>query len=155
MAIVNIERCPYPTPITGKVAESKEKSLVNGSFVAVGKNASNNDRDVYEIKKLSDKARVGVVAEPFHPYIASDKEDDMVFKENDLVRVYLPQKGDQFAVSKKDCIQGAVAIGDALKLNNDSYKLTKDATSTAPVAFVADIYTLSGTTQESVVVEFI
>jgi len=155
MAILNLDRIPHETPLSGVIKESKEKAVVNGCFVSIEPGTTVGDQELYDLKKLSDKCRIGIVAGVFHPYNSNEKEDDLVYAEGDVVRVYEPQRGNSFSVSKADCIQGAVSVGDKLKVNAASYKLTKDATGEAPVARVTRVYTIPGTTQESVRVEFL
>lgn len=155
MAILNLDKIPHETPLSGVIKESKEKAVVNGCFVSIEPGTTAGDRELYDLKKLSEKCRVGIVAGVFHPYNTNEKEEDLVYAEGDEVRIYEPQRGDSFSVSKADCIHGVIGKGDKLKPNAGSYKLTKDTTGDAAVAVVTDIYTIPGTTQESVRVDFL
>lgn len=155
MAILNIDRVPHETPLSGVIKEAGEKAVVNGMFVSINVGTNTGDQELYDLKKLTDKCRVGVVAGLFHPYTKNEKEDELVYKENDIIRVYEPQRGDAFTVSKADCIKGSVKVGDELKINPDSYQLTKAGIDGVPVARVTRVYTLPTTTQESVRVEFL
>lgn len=155
MALVNLDRVPYPEPATGVLNVTSAKKIVNGNFVAVNGMVANTDskgNERYNIEKLAEGCVLGIVAEPFHPYTAKEEENDMEFKKDDIVRFYFAKRHEAYTVSKADCIDGSVAVGDKLKVLANDFKLTKDTTG-AGIAVVRRIYNFNG--QESVLVEIL
>lgn len=150
MALVIVNRCPYPRPVSVKLGEKAE--VENGYLVGIGEPKFVGDQELYEGKFPDGKLQVGIIADPFHPYDKRDKEIDVVHKQGDVVRVYPQSKGDCFTIPKA-AFSGAIAVNDLVKAKTGNYQLTKDAEGTSAFAKVTRIYTVNG--QESVRIEFI
>lgn len=150
MALANVDRCPYPRPISVKLTEKDE--LQNGMLIAIGEAKIEGNQELYEGKKPDGKLPVGIIVEPFHPYRVDEVEKDMVFKQGDIVRVYPRSAGDCFTISK-EYVGTAKNANDPLKVKATAYTFDKETEAANAIAKVTRVYSFNG--QDSVRVEWL
>lgn len=150
MAIINLDRVPYPDVLSVKITDSGAKDIVNGMLIGV-KEKVDGQLDLYKGVKAAAGDRVGIIAQPFHPYKSDDVEDNMTFVENDVVRVYLFKRGEAYTVAKS-VTKGSISVGDKVKVGAD-YKWEKDTAGTEAIAICTGTRVIAG--QNSLTLEIL
>lgn len=151
MALINIDRNPYPEPISVKY--SGTKGLVNGSVIGYEHGKVALEQELFDGKEVTEGCLACVVAEPFHPYLPTEEEIDMAFKSGDVVRAYPLKAGIEVTVSKDKCSTGAIKLGDYVGVKNADVVFEKVIDKEKAVGKVVKVYKFNG--QDSLRILFI
>lgn len=151
-AIVNLDRIPYPYPVSVKCSEVK--GLENGAFVELGEIGVDGQREVYAMEKLTGKAgkQLALHASSVLMYDEKLDERDFILEDGKIGRFYILSKGDIVTIARK-FVETAAIAGDALEVKANSYELQKLTTSGKAVARVIEVGQFCG--QESVTIEML
>lgn len=150
-AIINLDKVKK---IHADVVTAKNGAdvLENGAFVALGGLVQERlGRDCYQIGKLAEGCKLGLLADVALQYDESKDERDFELAAGATTRVYRPKSGMAVTIAKKH-VAGTVAVGDKLEVKATSYQLQKASTGTA-VAEVLEVYNFEG--QDSLYIEFL
>lgn len=149
--IVNLDRVPYPNPVSVKCSEAK--GLENGAFVELGVIGVDGQREVYAMEKLTGEVgkQLALHASSVLMYDEKLDERDFILESGKIGRFYLPAKGDMVTIAQKFVEAGAVA-GDVLEAKANSYELQK-LTAGIPVAKIVEVAPFEG--QPSYTIEFL
>lgn len=74
MALINVDRCPYPNPISIKLKSTGK--ITNGNIVSIGDLDDVANQELYDGEKVTDGKVIAIIAEPFHPYSVTEKEEE-------------------------------------------------------------------------------
>lgn len=153
MYLMNMDRCPYPAPVSIVC----EQDLARGLFLEIKGMALNNlwldnadDFEAYKVELANANTAKGDLlihtSVPFS-YDERDMEQDFVLKAGNVGRGHYIKSGDEVTIAKD--LVGEVVAEDEVALGADG-KLV--ASNSNPIGIVKKVYDFNG--QESVMIRF-
>ena len=155
MRLMNMDRCPYPTPVSIVC----EQDLERGLFLEIKGMALNDlwldnadDFEAYKVELANASTPKGDLlihtSVPFS-YDERDMEQDFALKAGNVGRGHYIKSGDEYTIAKD--LVGEVVAEDEVALGVDG-KLAIAGDSASAIGIVKKVYDFNG--QESVLIRF-